>query len=173
LRHVLKTLKFEIALNTRYPSPNINSQLLLLPYFFQPLHKYPCGASGLLESCLRNYLFVEELNNMWVHGEHFTVERQLVSRRAIDQYHTSWSRKVLVPLRSPPPLQVCLLPLCCMIEQTQDILRYQSTTTKSDEENGKLEYSQFQVIDEQPTTPNSESKHVNWFFKSSHRSLLR
>jgi hypothetical protein len=94
-----------------------------LPYFFQPLHKSPCAASGLLESFLRNYLFVEELNNMWVHGEHFTVERQLVSRRAIDQYHASWSRKVLVPLRSPPPLQVCLLPLCCMIEHTQDISR--------------------------------------------------
>jgi hypothetical protein len=133
LRHGLKTLKFEIALNTSYPSPNINSQLLLLPYFFQPLHKYPCAASGLLESFLRNHLFVEELNNMWVHGEHFTVEIQLVSRRAIDQYHASWSRKVLVPLRSPPPLQVCLLPLCCMIEHTQDILRYQSSTTKSDD----------------------------------------
>jgi hypothetical protein len=50
----------------------------------------------------------------------FTVEDTRVSRRAIDQYHASWSKKVLIPVRTPPPWQVCLPPYCT-IAQTQHI----------------------------------------------------
>jgi hypothetical protein len=61
----------------------------------------------------------------------FTVEDIRVSRRAIDQYHASWSKKVLIPVRTPPPWQVCLPPYCTNST-------YQFSKTKREDEKSKL-----------------------------------